>query len=468
MVNFKTVSELRGNVLKEDKGDFGKIQSLARSGFLDMSKLSLALRALKEDNFKMSKAERNVLLELVNTLSEAVQEDSKEYILTEDQFGLIPENQLLEASQDIIYAKTNVPPNGNKGKKDIDINSIPPIVILKRKAIRVFPDGQKVALYWADRINKYVSIPFSSVGLSEEKEPPVEKTTLQERFSSKISEKRLDENWLKPLALGAGALRGVLPAGSWAADVAGAMAGRAVTMLPQGAAAAGRTAATAGQAGIRAAGSLARGAGKLASRVPNVNRGPWGPKVPGKLPKVTGNSNKLPSVPANARGAANKLPGGPSALSRVADAMAGNNYRSPQIDPDDIKYYKEKPKSGISNVRGIDPFLSGESPASSGYYETEVGRRQLYKAASGAASPYSAIREDTLTQLKTFLKSEDQTKTITINEEHISINRNMASSVVRVYENVNKENKTKINKLLNEDLSSFLKVLDFSVKNSDD
>jgi hypothetical protein len=36
----------------------------------------------------------------------------------------------------------------------------PNIIILKRKAIRVFPDGKRVALYYADKIDQYVSIPY--------------------------------------------------------------------------------------------------------------------------------------------------------------------------------------------------------------------------------------------------------------------------------------------------------------------
>lgn len=39
----------------------------------------------------------------------------------------------------------------------------PNILVLKRKAIRIFPDGTKVALYHAEKINKYVSIPYSDL-----------------------------------------------------------------------------------------------------------------------------------------------------------------------------------------------------------------------------------------------------------------------------------------------------------------
>lgn len=45
------------------------------------------------------------------------------------------------------------------------VKSDPPnIIVLKRKAIRIFPDGRKVALYYAEKINQYVSIPYSDSG----------------------------------------------------------------------------------------------------------------------------------------------------------------------------------------------------------------------------------------------------------------------------------------------------------------
>jgi hypothetical protein len=41
---------------------------------------------------------------------------------------------------------------------------IPNVLLLKRKAIRVFPDHQKVALYYAQAIDKYLTVPFGISG----------------------------------------------------------------------------------------------------------------------------------------------------------------------------------------------------------------------------------------------------------------------------------------------------------------
>jgi len=47
--------------------------------------------------------------------------------------------------------------------EDLYFKTDPPnIIVLKRKAIRVFSDGRKIALYYADKIDQYISIPYSN------------------------------------------------------------------------------------------------------------------------------------------------------------------------------------------------------------------------------------------------------------------------------------------------------------------
>ena len=39
----------------------------------------------------------------------------------------------------------------------------PAILIMRRKSIRQFPNGQRVALYYVDKINKYVTVPYEDM-----------------------------------------------------------------------------------------------------------------------------------------------------------------------------------------------------------------------------------------------------------------------------------------------------------------
>lgn len=44
-----------------------------------------------------------------------------------------------------------------------DILDPPAILIMRRKSIRQFPNNQRVALYFVDKINKYVSVPYTAM-----------------------------------------------------------------------------------------------------------------------------------------------------------------------------------------------------------------------------------------------------------------------------------------------------------------
>ena len=39
----------------------------------------------------------------------------------------------------------------------------PAVLIMKRKSIRQFPDNQRVALYYVDKIDKYVTVPYTAM-----------------------------------------------------------------------------------------------------------------------------------------------------------------------------------------------------------------------------------------------------------------------------------------------------------------
>lgn len=50
----------------------------------------------------------------------------------------------------------------SEGKKERSMDP-PNVLIMKRKSIRQFPNGQRVALYYVDKINKYVTVPYEAM-----------------------------------------------------------------------------------------------------------------------------------------------------------------------------------------------------------------------------------------------------------------------------------------------------------------
>lgn len=64
-------------------------------------------------------------------------------------------------SNDTLLA-TSLPVYEGKEVKYGD-NDPPPMLVMRRKSIRQFANGQKVALYYIDKINKYVTVPYDGI-----------------------------------------------------------------------------------------------------------------------------------------------------------------------------------------------------------------------------------------------------------------------------------------------------------------
>lgn len=51
----------------------------------------------------------------------------------------------------------------------------PAVLIMRRKSVRQFPNGQRVALYYVDKINKYVTVPYEDMQWSATEETVFDK-----------------------------------------------------------------------------------------------------------------------------------------------------------------------------------------------------------------------------------------------------------------------------------------------------
>lgn len=112
------------------------LSQLAECGLFDEAKLPLIKRGLTKTNVnEMTEAEKKSLHYFIESLMAHVLNEQQDYLSKLD-----PKSRM------------NYP-----SEKDM-----PSIIVLKRKAIRVYPDNQKVALYYSQALDKYVSIPFGS------------------------------------------------------------------------------------------------------------------------------------------------------------------------------------------------------------------------------------------------------------------------------------------------------------------
>ncbi len=147
MKSIKDLREQYDLVTEKEEHDMNKLTQLVRAGLFDAKKLSALKRAMEKPADKMTAQEKRMMINLLDALMSEVLSDKMVY---------------RKIKQDVMMKESKVDKNVAK-----DVTNIPAVVVLKRKSIRAFPDGQKVGLYYAQTLDKYVTIPFSEIGVGE-------------------------------------------------------------------------------------------------------------------------------------------------------------------------------------------------------------------------------------------------------------------------------------------------------------
>jgi hypothetical protein len=145
---------------KEEKED-RKLSALVRAGLYDAKKLPALKRALDKSADKITSQEKRILISLLDSLISQVVSDDQVYRKVRQNVHNVAEAKMDTYSKFDPRYKAGWPTD----------KEMPSVLILKRKAIRVYPDNQKVALYYSQAIDKYVTIPYNDIqmGLNEAK-----------------------------------------------------------------------------------------------------------------------------------------------------------------------------------------------------------------------------------------------------------------------------------------------------------
>jgi len=218
----KSLSEIRGEVplIEEslDSKESSKLQQLVRVGLADKDEISRLKRALNKETNTLTKQDRDLLIGTFHRLLDHVlnsqqlfqktkqtyateesyfdeaQEVSKEHgINIGDPYDMVHNHLNTKGFKKVsksepIYQHamtkkklTLFVKDGRVFKAFAEANdddepeveekhnyAFPVIMILRRKAIRLFPDGKKVGLYVSNKPKRYFSIPSTGDAISEE------------------------------------------------------------------------------------------------------------------------------------------------------------------------------------------------------------------------------------------------------------------------------------------------------------
>ena len=185
----KSIKQIRENyniLTEKEEADIKKLTALGRAGLFDANKIPFIKRALEKDPKEMTLAERKILLNLLDQLMSQVLHSSQVY--TKVKQNVMRDDlreELLDEKSD--YLSKFDPRAGSSWPSEKDM---PNVLILKRKSIRVFPGSQKVALYYSQALDRYISIPFGvpNLGIAEDTSEQYKKAKKNKDKSNKSDE----------------------------------------------------------------------------------------------------------------------------------------------------------------------------------------------------------------------------------------------------------------------------------------
>jgi transcription antitermination factor NusG len=167
----KSLQEFK-SVVEEEKQDFSKFDALVRAGLgnkAQIQRMHQILAKMEEERPNFSQADRsiiqNIFVKMVDLITNNPQihrqarKSVKESVVDTSDFKLSASGKKVRAHRikfdDAEEVKEEI-------ILDESIAKDPPfILILKRKAIRLYPNGMKVAVYHNDRLDKDFAIPFT-------------------------------------------------------------------------------------------------------------------------------------------------------------------------------------------------------------------------------------------------------------------------------------------------------------------
>lgn len=131
------------SIVEEEKSDYSKFDALVRAGLANKAQLNRIHKILDkmgEERPVFNNADREIMRNLFNRMVD-----------------LISSKQMFTKARQAVREDVEL----NEARMDTPLVPDPPVVlVIKRKAVRLYPDGTRIALYWSDKLKRVFSVPY--------------------------------------------------------------------------------------------------------------------------------------------------------------------------------------------------------------------------------------------------------------------------------------------------------------------
>jgi hypothetical protein len=138
-------------IVEEEKSDYSKFDMLVRAGLANkaqIARLHRILDKMKEDRPVFNPTDRAILQNLFNKMVDIITTNKQVFTQTR---RIVRE----EVEEEVQLNEIQLTEEQMKGDP-------PFVLVLKRKAFRLYPNKMKIALYYNDKLKKYFSVPYST------------------------------------------------------------------------------------------------------------------------------------------------------------------------------------------------------------------------------------------------------------------------------------------------------------------
>ena len=134
------------SIVEEEKSDYSKFDTLVRAGLANkaqMQRIHKILDKMGEEKPTFNNADRMIIQNLFNKMVDLISNNKQ--INLQARRAVREDIEVDMAEEPVILQEDKDPPM---------------VLVIKRKAIRMYPDGTRIALYFNDKLNKYFSVPY--------------------------------------------------------------------------------------------------------------------------------------------------------------------------------------------------------------------------------------------------------------------------------------------------------------------
>jgi hypothetical protein len=139
LLDFKSITE-------EEKKDYSKFDALVRAGLANkaqVQRIHKILDKMGDERPTFSPADRAIMQNLFNRMVDLISNNKQIY--TKARQAVREDLQEASASMDVPF-----------------VPDPPAVLVIRRRAVRLYPDGTRVALYFSDKLKRYFTVPYAT------------------------------------------------------------------------------------------------------------------------------------------------------------------------------------------------------------------------------------------------------------------------------------------------------------------